>query len=504
MSAADIPPVVSSILKKKSNVGRAIDSNSRHTMETSVNPDGNATKSIVKRKTPSTKSLVTVPVLPENRFAYRGKVYEHEDRFADEGEYRAGWNKYEREHPEELNEINADANRYENEANYVSKYAFNAHPDRSELDEQMRYNVKNRKKQKKGHKEFKGKKSAFPEDTPIYDASFREVTDSSKFRKAPVRDARELGLATKSKAVEPAGIAAISANKRKVKSELLNFNPIKPSKPARNNRNGDDWLIDEAFEHVAKAGKAIVKAGKATGKVAGKAIKEGFQATKKGIQGFNELSDEVVKNPMLIRMGQAHEATLHGMASQRRHALGSIAATGKKSMSAGSLVKQHGFVSHTNATIAPQTATGLRVITKIVRRGNRDEVLYFLENGRQVTRNQARLIQEGIMPPTLTNNASTTTAKAYQTYNTNPFGIKSRENPFSLKKKTNPVLNAQKVAQATNYENEDIGKSVETVAKKGNPIGEITRKTTASGIVTRAKNGLGATKMSNNPVLRNS
>ena len=512
MSAADIPNVPASILKRKSNINRTIDSASRHTIETNVDANGTAKTSVVKRKIPSTKAHV--PTMPEKQFAYTGKVYE-------------------REHPEELNEINADANHYENEANYVSKYTFNHRPERAELDEKTHSNLKNRKKIKKANKEFDwkkgknstGKRAAF-DGAAIQNDTFSEVGDSviitpPPFRKAPARDARELGLAKKSKSVEPAGIAAISEQKRKIKSELF-----KPSKEARNNRNnnknGDDWLIDEAFDNVVKAGKAVGKVAKATGKVAGKAIKEGFQATKKGIQGFNELSDEIVKNPMLVRMGQAHEATLNGMASQRRHARGSIAAVGnnKRYVTAGSLVIQKGFVAHNNATIAPQTANRLRVVTKIVRRGNRDEVLYFLENGRQVTRNQARLIQEGIMPPALKNNASPTPAQAYSGNNTGSIMGKSAKSASGLVTRkhntlgttqtttTNTVLNKTKTASPSGLvtrnrrglgTNQSIGNPVDDSQR--NPIGAITKKTTASGLITGAKNGLGATQMSNNPVL---
>jgi hypothetical protein len=131
----------------------------------------------------------------------------------------------------------------------------------------------------------------FSDDVTIQDAKFTEVGDvddelyvtpsKPAFRKVPSRDTRELGLASKS--VGPAGIGVISEQKRMVKSEFL-----KPSNKARNNRNnnrnGDnDWLIDEAFEHV-------VKAGKFAGKAAAVAIKEGFHGAKTGISAINELS----------------------------------------------------------------------------------------------------------------------------------------------------------------------------------------------------------------------
>ncbi|HMB44950.1 MAG TPA: hypothetical protein VKL21_03915 [Candidatus Methanoperedens sp.] len=84
MSSADIP-VPASILKKKSSIARIVDT-TRHTMEKNYNDDGSSTNSIVKRKIPLTKALVAVQVHPEKRFAYTGKVYEHDDNFADESE----------------------------------------------------------------------------------------------------------------------------------------------------------------------------------------------------------------------------------------------------------------------------------------------------------------------------------------------------------------------------------------------------------------------------------
>jgi hypothetical protein len=530
MSSADIPPVPASILKKKSNIIRAIDTTSRHTIETQDNNGGNVTTSIVKRKTPSTQALVTVPVLPEKRFDYTGKVYEHENRIAEEGEHRAGWNKYERDHPDDIAKM--DHENYQ--ADTLAKYEFNHHPDRAELDEKMHYNIKNRKKIKKANKEFdwkKGKKSAFPEGTPIYDANYREmngeildekepeprlVSDGFRIEKSTGKKASKKIKVTSGRKEEPASIQAINIQKRKVKSELL-----KPSQKFRNNnRNGDDWLIDAAFDQVVGAGKAIGKAAKATGKVAGIAVKEGFHATKKGIQGFNEISEEVVKNPMLVRMGQVHEANMRGMASHRRNALGSIAATGtnRRQLTAGSLVKQHGLVSHNNATITPQITNRLRVVTKIVHRGNRDEVVYFRENGRQITRNQARLIQEGILPPALSNNASSTIEQANNTFDAGTItkkpvsvsGLVTRHHGGlgSNQNVGNPVLNKTKIASPSGLvtrNNIGLGTNQSIANPVGdsehNPIGEITKVTTASGLVTRNRRGLGSNQRSGNPVL---
>jgi hypothetical protein len=423
------------------------------------------------------------------------------------------------------------------QADTLAKYEFNHHPEKPELDEQMHYNIKKRKKPKKGQKEFdwkKGKKAVF-DGANIQDASFSEITDeSAKFRKAPSKDARELGLAKKSKFPhesssheEPAGIAAISEWKRNAKQLLAKKEPSKPSRKVRNRniRNDPNWLIDEAFDKLVDTGKAVAKVGKVAGKTAGKAVKVGFHATKKGIQGFNEISDEIVKNPMLIRMGEVNEATLNGIASHRRHALNSIVATGanRKQVSAGSLVKQRGYVAHIyTSSVSPHTTTGInRVITKIVRRGNKDVVLYFLENGKQVTRKQAELIREGIMP-VQANTASTTVEQSYSMDNKGSIVGKSAKsaksasglvtrhnNGFGSNQTTNnPVLNKPKTASSSglvtrNHSGVDTYQSNGNIVddSEHNLIGKITRKTKASGIVTRNQGGLANNHSSRNPVL---
>jgi hypothetical protein len=259
---------------------------------------------------------------------------------------------------------------------------------------------------------------------------------------------------------EPTGIAAISEWKRNAKHQLAKKDSDKPSRKVRNrnnNRNGDDWLIDAAFDQVVGAGKAIGKAAKATGKVAGKAAKTGFHATKTGIKAINEISDEVVKNPMLIRMGQTHEATLAGMASQRRHALNSIVATGanRKYLSAGSLVKQHGLgTTTTTSSVSPHTTTGAnRVITKIVRRGNKD-------------------VQA--------NTASTTVEQSY-----------SRDNTGSIVGKS-----AKSASGLVTRQNNALGSNQTTT----NPVLNKPKVASPSGLVTRHNSGLGANQSNGNTV----
>jgi hypothetical protein len=312
MSAAEIPNVPSSILKRKSNVGRAIDT-TRHTMETRTKEDVTATPSIVKRaKIPSTKALVPVPVHSQKRYDFTGKVYADEDDFADEAErHYSGkqYDKYWRDHPGELAKF--DQENYEN--NTVAKYAFNVHPGKFQLKREMHSNLKNRKKYKRNHKTW------FPDDRPIYDAKYTEVDDvhqlespkKKEFGKAPARDARNMGIAKKSKS-EPSSIAAISKSKERIKQSLIK----RPDKQVS---------ATEAFDYVVD--QFTVK---------NKSLKEGQTEPKKnhslksnivrGIKDVNEVCEEIGKNPNLQRIKVQHEADLRHMASAGRRVRGSIIA----------------------------------------------------------------------------------------------------------------------------------------------------------------------------------
>ena len=155
-----------------------------------------------------------------------------------------------------------------------------------------------------------------------------------------------------------------------------------------------------------------------------------MKATKQGIREINEISELAIQNPLLIRMGQVHEATLRGMASQRRHALGSIAATGKKSMSAGSLVAQKGFVAQTNTQAVAPYPTQNQVIPKVIHRKGGDQVRYFLPTGQEVSAAVARkLLHGGVSVPTQANGASTTIEHTYSRDNTTKLLKKSLKLP---------------------------------------------------------------------------
>jgi hypothetical protein len=423
--SADISSVPASILKRKSNISRSIDSTSRHTLETNVHLNSTSTTSIVKRKTPSTQALVTVPTMPEKRFAYKCKVYAHDDRIADVGESNYEWDKWAREHPDDLDTIE-DIPTSVGFRGYTKTQKMRSGGRRAKFfkdtvdyegNPKGKFGKAQSNKARSQSQRIKVGNNLKDYDNEPIDSDYVEIT-LSKFKKAPLRNAKDLGLAKKSKSQEPVDIVAISANKRKVKSELL-----KPSKKSHNDIN-DRWLIDEAFDQLHDTGEAIVKA---TGKAAkegvmatGKAGEAAGKAVKQGLREFNEISEIVGQNPMLIRMGQAHEATLAGMASKRRHALGSIAATGNNSLSAGSLVTQIGYVSHTNTQAVASYPTQNQVIPKVLHRKGGDQVRYFLPTGQEVSAAVARKLLHGsVSVPTQANGASTTIEHTYSRDNTN-------------------------------------------------------------------------------------
>ena len=243
----------------------------------------------------------------------------------------------------------------------------------------------------------KQRKYSFDDDMLILDAKYTEMADEleppkrKEYRTVPPRDARSLKL-TKNRKEEPVGIKAISDQKRKIKSQLVKKEPqfvndgfrieasaVKPSKKSRNNNINDRWLIDAAADELYGAGRAVIKAGKATGKIVGKAVRDGLDATKQGIREFNEISEIVCENPMLKNIAAQHEAIMRGMKSQARHTKASIVATGnsKRSLSAGSLVKQHGFVTRTNTQAVAPYPTQNQVIPKVIQRKGGDQVQYF-------------------------------------------------------------------------------------------------------------------------------
>jgi len=239
---------------------------------------------------------------------------------------------------------------------------------------------------------------------------------------------------------------------------------VKPAKKART--VNDRWLIDAAADDLYGAVRVAGKVGK-------KALKEGFKGAKTGIKAINELSELAIQNPVLIRVGnnlqKQHEATMQGMANSARRARGSILATGnnsrKRHMTAGSLVTTHTFGT-TTTTATTTTGATQRVFPKIVHRKGGYIVKYFSSAGIEISAAQARRIL---------GNAPLPTAPTIPTVNTGSQTVATTATyPRPLDTGIHGVVNP-------------LGNT----RRQSNPIGEITRATTASGLVRRAKNPVG-------------
>jgi hypothetical protein len=110
------------------------------------------------------------------------------------------------------------------------------------------------------------------------------------------------------------------------------------------------------------ATRQVKQFGKKTIYVVQKAACVGFHGAKTGIRTFNELSDEIVKNPMLIRMGENNEATIREMGVHAARARGSIAATDRKHfLTTSSLNKPRTFGTINNTTTVPKIQTAKQI-----------------------------------------------------------------------------------------------------------------------------------------------
>jgi len=247
VSASDIPYVPASILKRKSNIIRAIDSTSRHKLETKYIDDGNTTLSITKRKSGDELASVKKHFINQLNEATNRQLANDPEKpstkaLAIASNKLSTNNVY---HPARQENVSDIANVSKNQAvSTVSKNAIGTAT----------------KSQKKTSNK---KKNWFSDDRPIYDAKYTEMDDelvgspkyniskasrkpSQPIRKAPKdanedvvwitvdeerpskrgfktvpsRNARNLGLAKKSKS-KPSYIAAISKSKEKTKQSLM-------------------------------------------------------------------------------------------------------------------------------------------------------------------------------------------------------------------------------------------------------------------------------------------
>ena len=315
-------------------------------------------------------------------------------------------------------------------------------------------------------------KKLFNDIENIQDAKFTEDFDEETPELAVINTPKIKSLAA-GKKQEPASIKMISAQKAKTKSQLAKVEPdentpefvsdgfrIEPKK-ARNNKVNDRWLIDKAADELYNTVNIV-------GKVVGKAAKEGYKATRTGIKAINEISEDIVANPILQNIAKnvskQHDATMQGMAAGARRARGSILAAGnnsrKRNMTAGSLVTTHSVSTNTGAGTTAAIVGIQRVFPKIVHRKGGDIVKYFSAAGIEISAAQARRILGNAPLPTVP-----TGNRTVATYQTDP-GIRGVINPV-------------------------VPNPLGTQRRQGNPIGEITRATHPSGLVRRAKNPVG-------------
>jgi len=296
-----------------------------------------------------------------------------------------------------------------------------------------------------GNKKVSKKQKNPFDDSPIINASYHEMVDeivnelessdkykvSSKpeFKKAPAKNAKDLGLAEKSRSPEPSAISSISETKAKQSLKK------RPSKPVPTAADAFDYLVDV----FTGKGKSVNKDQTAP------KVKHSLKShIVRGIHDVNEIMGEVSKNPNRIRIKQQQEADIKGLRSANRHLKGSIAAcaNSKKGLTAGSLVKQHNLTTNTttNTTNYTGSCSNPYGVTARYEKGlgdHRIELHYYYGHKRithtqverVLTKKQIHNLKEeaknlilGRQTSNLANNASPATAQAYQTVNHTTLG----------------------------------------------------------------------------------
>jgi len=319
-----------------------------------------ASKSASKKARPSEKALVPVPTLPEPQFTYQGKLFENEDKIADEAEnryYANQWDEFLEKNPEAVyasedipvgkdyrgrtvtQSPSGDRKDY-----YKDILDFDGTP-RSRIRAGSHQSVgwKRESRKKKGTWTMPKSKSKIivDEDEAIIDADYEDVRNSPQFRKAQAKDARDLGLPKRSmkpvssQKENPPDMKAISERKRSTVSEINDIakSSIKRKPSLVKSRD----LIDESFDEVVKVGKGVAGIGKTVAKAGIAGIGAGFGALDSGVKAFGESA--IAKN-----LRNQAEADYRHMRSHGFRAAESIKGTAgnKREISAASLVTQKG------------------------------------------------------------------------------------------------------------------------------------------------------------------
>ena len=411
----NVPPVVNSILQRKGNVSGYVDT-SRHFIEQNVNPDDlSVSTSIVKHnKFPSTQAVAIVSkqkMISTEIFrpARTENVTDIVSTARNQGIATVSGNK-------SLSKVK----KKQNKNPFGDSPIFDA--DYVDMESSGKYKVS-----RVSRKLSEALRKASKEDDIVRITGAEE--SSRKFRKAPAKDAQDLGLAQRSKSPEHSAISAISDAKTKTK-ESLKKRPIKQVTAT----DAFDFLVDQ---------------------FRGKPVKKDQTSPKKrhclksnivhAVQNVNEIMEEVGKNPNLQRIKQQQEADIKGLRSANRHLKGSIAAcaNSKKEITAGSLVTQRTLVTNNSTTTTAANAVSSSNpygITARFEKGlgdHRIELHYYYGHKRithaQVERvltkkqihnlkNEAKNFIFGRQMPAFTNAASPTVAQANQTVNTTTLG----------------------------------------------------------------------------------
>jgi len=311
-------------------------------------------KKVSQKARPSEKALVPVPTLHEPHFAYQGKLFDNENRIADEAEnryYANQWDEFLKQNPDASEDtpvgkdyrgrtvtqsLVGDRKDY-----YKDIIDFDGTPrSRIKVGSNQSVGWKRESRKKKGTWNMPKYKKMREEDIdePIYDADFEDARNSPKFRKAN-KDAKDLGLPKRStpKREEPAAMRAISDRKRSVVSEINDIDKQSTKKKPSLVKSRD--LVDEAFDALSDVGKTIGKAGKTVAKAGVAGIGAGFGALDQGATAFG--NSTIGKNLKAQADADYKHMRSHGF--RAAESIKGTANTGKKAgMTAGSLITPKG------------------------------------------------------------------------------------------------------------------------------------------------------------------
>ena len=352
-------PIVSGLFKTM----RAIDT-SRHTIETSADSNGNVITSIAKRpQVPSTQALAVVSQKLSAANIYNPSKIETVGDIANisQNQYVANVSQNKSVRPSKKQ----NKNPFGDTPIYDTSYREMTEEILSEIESSGKYKVS-----KASRPPTEVPRKASKEANTVWITG--EDTSRPEFAKAQYNDARKLGLAQRSKSPEPSSISVISDSKQKIRESLK-------KRPAK------QVTASDAFDFLVNQFRVKDKPVK---KDQTPKVKHSLKSNIiRGIQDINQITEEISKNGNIQRIKQQQEADFAGLRVAHRHFKGSIAAcaNSKKGITAGSLVTQRTIGTRTNAQAVAPYPSQNQVIPKVIHRKGGDIVRYFLPNGREVS-----------------------------------------------------------------------------------------------------------------------